>query len=203
MAITTISSGYQTPEVLTETSDGSYLVPDVGVSKIFRMPSESAGFGSPTVFATAPANVEFFGGILLPATFGTTSSGEPLYGVFGSSTAGTGAGVVYIYDPSDQSQSGTGTLFASTSVTASAELSSPVAVGSLGAYSGDVLITSQTVNIVALSPAGTLSVVANDPFSQPTPTTSNGRPFGITQAPGTFGAFSNDVLFDEDASGTI
>lgn len=207
--ITDISDGYTTPETISPTGTGPYLIADANAGSTGVVRQMASSGGTPTIFANEPANTFAESGLFLPANFSSSVAGE--YATFGSAIVPGTPGLI----PTDTaapiytySSSGVPSLFTSIPAQTSADsigLQQAITVSSFGAYSGDVLVTTNENpslgRVVAVSPTGTTSTVATLPFLSGS--TEGQGPSGIVQAPAGFGSFGGDLLVSDPLSGVI
>src|SRR5262249_30317566 len=183
-ATTQFATGMLTPETITQTASGAFLVTDATATndsgKIFSVP---AGGGAASLLATTTSTLR--GGMILPSSFGTVGGRFLAVGfdnVSGNATAST------------MDSSNTVTLYHSQTGGAWTQ---PVLAPSFGSLSGDVLVTNQGGSVDYFTPSGGGGAIATFWVSA-FPSVS---PFGGALANPSFGEAGGPSLFVSDGGG--
>jgi hypothetical protein len=195
---------YVTPETVSQAPagfgafGGDYFIPDFNGAlpngSIWVVPP---GGGAPVSFSTVPDG-SARGGLFLPDTGWGDDSGKfvtvgPTY-VPGTTTE-TGVSQVFTYGPT-----GTASLFLQTTGGLFSFAQPQIAPAGFGAFGGQLVVANAAGflgganNVVAINPAGTMSVVADTLI----------QPFGLAFAPSSgFGAFDGQMFVSSSNSGQI
>jgi hypothetical protein len=202
-SFTLFSSGLTTPETISLAPSGfgsfagTYLVPDFAsdVATIWSIPVSG---GTPSVFAPFNSvdpnqSFAFTGGVFLPASWGANAGKY-----FAAGDDGNGQAIANIYN-----SDGSFTAFVRLP---SGEFSNPaIAPAAFGAFGGDVIVGLGN-QIVAIDPAGLVTVIATDPriggMNSVLAQTCL-QPFGLAFAPSGWGASAGDLLVSNACDGSV
>jgi hypothetical protein len=185
-ATTQFATGMVTPETITQTASGGFLVPDATATndsgEIFGVP---AGGGAASSLATTTSTLR--GGMILPSSFGTVAGRFLVVGLDNASGDATA---------STMDSSNTVTPYHSQ---ANGVWTQPVLAPSFGSLSGDILVTNQG------------SAITNGSVDYFTPSSGIGTlatfgsasviPFGAPLANPSFGEVGGPSLLVSDAGG--
>jgi hypothetical protein len=196
-ATTQFATGMVTPETITQTASGGFLVTDAGPNVPVPMTTGQV-YGVPAVGGTASSLATTFtlrGGVFLPSSFGTVA-GQFL--IVGFDTSGNAAASTMdshnVVTPYHSQTGGAWT--------------SPVLAPSFGSLSGDVLVTNQGApgdptnpvpgSVDYFTPSGGVGTLATFSFSA---FPSRVQPFGAALAKSSFGEVGGPSLFVSDSRG--
>ena len=184
-AVSVFATGTNSPETITQTASGSFLVTDAdAVGDIWNVPATGG-----TASSVAQAGFTLRGGLFLPGSFGAVGGQFLVAGVGAPDTTGLAS-----------------TMDASFTVTPytqekKAIWTQPVLAPSFGSFSGDVLVTNQgpakrAGSVDFITPSGAVGRLAT--------LSSIATPFGAALAPSGFGAVGGTLLVsDAQGSGII